>query len=422
MQEVHRIRREIIAIMLPIMLENLLQVMVNFAATAMVGHLTIPDISAQGMANKVCDTVYYLFRGLGVGLSVHIARQQATRQLLKCRSLFLHGLMSVVVLGILLTGLIHMFPAFIIRIFSQETGATFELACCYLPHLALMLPLWGISTIGAAYFQGLSDTRTPLKIAIYTNLINLLVGYFLIFGKAGFPSLGLMGTAVSIFISRFISSITYIVLIILQFKRNGIFHAKLTGCRENIRNIYSTGLPAAAETIIWQISSIIISILVLTYGDSVASATLLSMTYSNADNKEYSQYYRQIMRISIIISAVSTLILFFGAHMFMSLLTDKPILIDIGAKYVAIMGLIQIPQGLTKVISGALRAADRKLTPMIIQLLGIWLIRIPCAYLCVHVFLLPPWTIWVCIAVDQVIKYLMSSRCMHSILYAREAK
>ena len=57
MQEDRRIRREIMAIMLPIMLENLLQVMVNFAAAAMVGRLAIADISAQGMANKICDTV-----------------------------------------------------------------------------------------------------------------------------------------------------------------------------------------------------------------------------------------------------------------------------------------------------------------------------------------------------------------------------
>ena len=91
-------------------------------------------------------------------------------------------------------------------------------------------------------------------------------------------------------------------------------------------------------------------------------------------------------------------------------------LIDIGVKYVAIMGLIQIPQGLTKVTSGALRAVDRKLTPMFIQLAGVWLIRLPCAYLCVRVLMLPLWTIWVCIAADQVVKYLISTVCVRKIL------
>lgn len=439
MQEDRRIRREIMAIMLPIMLENLLQVMVNFAAAAMVGRLAIADISAQGMANKICDTVYYLFRGLGVGLSVHIARHHAAGHPLKCRSLLLHGLASVICLGILLTGLIGTFPAFFIRIFSKETDEAFALACGYLPQLAWMLSLWGITTLGAAYFQGLSDTRTPLKIAVFTNLVNLLAGYLLIFGKAGFPAMGLAGTAVSILLSRGVGSVIYIVLFIRQFRRSGVLRARLTGWRSDLRDVYSTGLPAAGETINWQISSILLSILVLTFGDtafsayqlglqaefitdvpavgfSIASATLLSAARSHTDSTAFSRYYRQIIRVCAAISLVSSLTLFFGARLFMSLLTDKPVLIDIGVKYVAIMGLIQIPQGLTKVTSGALRAVDRKLTPMLIQLAGVWLIRLPCAYLCVRVLMLPLWTIWVCIAADQVVKYLISTVCVGKVL------
>ena len=439
MQEERRIRREIMAIMLPIMLENLLQVMVNFAAAAMVGRLDIADISAQGMANKISDTVYYIFRGLGVGLSVHIARNHAAGRPERCRSLLVHGLLSVLALAALLTCLLGAYPAFFIRIFSKETDEAFTLACAYLPRLALMLPFWGITTLGAAYFQGLSDTKTPLKIAVFTNVVNLAIGYLLIFGKAGFPEMGLTGTAVSIFISRGVGSVIYVVLFLRQFRRSGVRGAKLAGWRSDLRDVYSTGLPAAGETINWQISSILISILVLTYGDtafsayqlglqaefitdvpavgfSIASATLLSAARSGTDGTAFARYYRQIVRVCAVISLASSMLLFFGARLFMGLLTDKQVLIDIGVKYVAIMGLIQVPQGLTKVTSGALRAVDRKLTPMVIQLAGVWLIRIPCAYLCVRVFMLPLWTIWVCIAADQVVKYVISTACVRRTL------
>ena len=251
--------------------------------------------------------------------------------------------------------------------------------------------------------------------------------------------MGLAGTAVSILLSRGVGSVIYIVLFIRQFRRSGVLRARLTGWRSDLRDVYSTGLPAAGETINWQISSILLSILVLTFGDtafsayqlglqaefitdvpavgfSIASATLLSAARSHTDSTAFSRYYRQIIRVCAAISLVSSLTLFFGARLFMSLLTDKPVLIDIGVKYVAIMGLIQIPQGLTKVTSGALRAVDRKLTPMFIQLAGVWLIRLPCAYLCVRVLMLPLWTIWVCIAADQVVKYLISTVCVRKIL------
>ena len=64
------IRREIIVMMIPLILESFLQLLTNFVAIAMVGRLDAVDVSAQGMSTKISDLAYYVFRGIGTAMVV----------------------------------------------------------------------------------------------------------------------------------------------------------------------------------------------------------------------------------------------------------------------------------------------------------------------------------------------------------------
>ena len=65
MYETKEVRKQIVILMLPLVLESFLQLFTNMVATAMVGHLSEIDISAQGIGSKVVDLVFCMIRGSG---------------------------------------------------------------------------------------------------------------------------------------------------------------------------------------------------------------------------------------------------------------------------------------------------------------------------------------------------------------------
>ena len=68
------IKREIYQIIIPMILENILQISANLVITAMVGRLLANDISAQGICIRITDTLWCFYKGVAIGATVLIAR------------------------------------------------------------------------------------------------------------------------------------------------------------------------------------------------------------------------------------------------------------------------------------------------------------------------------------------------------------
>ena len=136
---------------------------------------------------------------------------------------------------------------------------------------------------------------------------------------------------------------------------------------------------------LWQFATIIISRVILSYGTNsyaayqlglqaegvcdmlsvgfiTASTTLAARAIGQRDDALYKMYFKQLIRISMTISIFTCAVLFFCPRFLMGLLTDKQDLIEIGMKYVFIMGFAQIPQNLSKIFNGTIRAAGHKYT------------------------------------------------------------
>ena len=425
------VRRKIIVMMIPLILESFLQLLTNFVAIAMVGRLEAVDVSAQGMSTKITDLAYYVFRGIGTAMVVLIARHNARKEIEKCRYIFDRTVKSLIVLGSICTVIFMMIPEILLRCFTEDR-VLIVYAAPYLRVIACCLPFWAVMMAVTSVFQGIGDTKTPMIIAAGINMLNLMLCWTLIFGNLGMPKLGVIGAALSLAISRAVGSAFGIVL--LFHKRFGIFDYKGNSQQMEhvLREIYSIGIPAAGEAIIWQFSSILLSRMILSYGAnsfaayqlgvqaeyiteipaigfSVASTSLISRAVGLEDKVLFSAYKRETVRICIAISIVTMCLLIFLPGQFMQMLTNHENLIRIGVLYVFFMGLIQIPQNLIKVYAGILRSVGKKTVPVMIETVGIWCFRIPMAFLCAYVFKLPLEMIWICIVLDQVGKFLFSA-------------
>lgn len=434
MYEEKAIKKEIYHIIIPMILENILQISASLVTTAMVGRLLANDISAQGICVRITDTLWVFYKGVAIGATVLIARAYGAGEQRKCRRIMEQTLLSELMI-VLLFQVFLFFRADIFLGFFSKDAQILALSEGYMKIMVFGFPCCVIMTLVTAAFQGYGNTRIPMYIAAAMNGVNIILGYVFIFGIGPVHGMGIKGAAAALVAAQAFGA--GLGLFLLYRKKKGLFADALreekffSFDKKCIYEIYTTGIPAALESMFWQLSAIILSKIILMYGAaafaayqlgiqaetitempaigfSTASTTLAARAIGKKDAKLQKIYFKELIRVAAAISIVTSLLLILLPNVFMKIMTNKPELQAIGAVYVFVMGFIQIPQNLSRIYNGTLRALGYKNTPMLVAGFGIWIIRIPFCLIAAFVIHLPILAIWIIIAIDQLSRFTLS--------------
>ncbi len=428
------VNKQIFRILLPMILENVLTVSASIVTAAMVGRLTTMDISAQGIANRMVNIYYSLFKGLSVGVTVLSAVYFGQGRKDKTKSVLRQSFITSIPAGILVSIGFIIFAEPLARIFTDDP-AMLALAVHYLRLMSLALPFLLVSFYVTAAFQAQGNTKVPMYIAGIVNIINIILGWTLIFGNFGAPALGLTGAAIALCVSYTIGAF---VGVFLLYQPTFGFFANIKNeenlfslNKTDLREVYTVGAPAAMENLLWQFATIIISRVIISYSAShyaayqlglqaegvcemlsvgfiTAATTLSANAIGRKDDSLYRTYFTQLRKICFGVSILCSAILLVGSTPLMRILTDKQDLIEIGAGYLFVMGFTQIPMNINKIYNGFIRSSGHRMAPAVISLVGIWGIRVVCSCLAGWVLHLPIDAIWWAIALDLFARYFIS--------------
>lgn len=428
------INKEIYQLILPMIVENILQISAGLVTTAMVGRLLPLDISAQGICIRITDTLWCLYKGVAIGATVLVAHSYGAGKRGRSRRIIEQTFLTEIPLSIFFQVILFCFGVSVLSFFTRET-AVLSLAQDYMRIIVFGFPFLVIMSVVSAAFQGFGNTKTPMCIALFMNGINIVLGYVLIFGIFGLPGYGIKGAALALVLSQ--CSGALLGLYLLYGKKRGLFWDVTCGKsffsieKGTVYEIYTMGIPAALESMFWQFSAIILSKVILSYGDAsfaayqlgiqaetitempavgfgTAATTLAARAIGKKDGELGSIYFKQLQKTALRVSGVTSLLLILLPRGFMTLMTNNQELQAIGMVYVFIMGFIQIPQNLSRVYNGTIRANGHKNAPMYIAGFGIWIVRIP---LCLLIAYALKWSItwiWLVIAMDQASRFLLS--------------
>lgn len=429
------IRKQIFFLIIPVMLENIFQVSAGLVSAAMIGRLTPALISAQGICTRITGVLWCLFKGIGIGATVVIARTRSESDMAKCRKTFEQTCVTGCLIAVLLIAVTLFNSSNILAFFTSDTG-TLLAAGEYFKVVILTAPFLMVMAAVTAAFQACGNTKTPMYIAIVVNIINVVLGYLLIYGKLGFPNLSLNGAAIALLISQACGALLGIYL--LYNKRDGLFSTILGKSRlfktdlDLVKQVYSIGIPAAFENIFWQLSAIIMSKAILSYGEvtfaayqlglqaeimsempamgvGIAATSMTAGAIGKKDGTLLKIYTKQLIATSTVISLFTSMLIILFPGALMDFFTNNPEIKAIGINYLIVMGFIQIPQNLSKVLNGVIRSAGYKNVPMLISFVGIWVVRVPLSLVIAYVFKLNIIFIWLCMAVDQIFRCILST-------------
>lgn len=428
------IRKQILFLIIPVMLENVFQMSAGLISAAMIGRLDPSLISAQGVSSRITGVLWGLFKGIGVGATVVMAQSKGEGDFSKCKRVFEQTVVTGCLIAIFFVFTFLFFSSSILSFFTDNNEILIN-AEKYIKIVIFTAPFLMIMSAVTGAFQANGNTKTPMYIAIIVNIINIVIGYLLIYGKFGFPKLALLGAAIALLVSQACGAL--LGLYLLYNKKHGLFSTVINKGLFKIdfglvKTVYSIGIPAAFEHIFWQFSAIIMSKAILTYGEvtfaayqlglqaelmsempavgvGIASTSMTANAIGKKDGPLLKIYAKQLITTSTAISLFSSMLIIAFPAVFMSFFTNNPAIKVIGINYLIVMGFIQVPQNLSKVLNGTIRSAGYKNLPMIISFVGIWVIRVPLALIFTYVLKLEVMFIWYSMAIDQIFKFIISA-------------
>lgn len=428
-----KIRKKIFSMILPITVESVLQMIVGFVSMAMIGRISAIAVGALGLSMRITQIVWALFKGVTTGATVFVAQAHGAQNNKKLRQVVQQTLLSTIILVILLQILIFWkAPDLILNLFHPKEDLL-QSAVTYLRTVSWGLPFMAIMLVVAGVLQGTGNAITPMLITLFMNIINAGLSFIFIFGKLGMPAMGIRGAALATIIAQFMGAMVGLYVL---FSKGGIlnslFNKKLFDLDiRQIGDIYRVGMPTAFESIFWQIAALIITNVILSFGEiplaahqlglqaesisympaagfGIAATTFVGQALGAKDKKLGKAYLKETLKGAIIVTLFCASLLVFFPQLIMKILTDDVEVIKLGAKYLIIMGLVQMPQNVSGVLNGALRGAGYTKVPMIVAGIGLWGVRIPLSLLFTYYFHMNIIAIWLVMGADLIVRFILS--------------
>ncbi len=396
----------------PVMMGMLGHTFVGLVDNIMVGQLGTAELAAVSLGNSFMFIAMSLGIGFSTAITPLVAEADAENNFKNGKSAFKHGLFLCTTLGIVLFLLILLAKP--LMYLMKQPPEVVELALPYLDLVAFsLIPLVSFQAL-KQFSDGLSMTRYPMYATLIANVINIVLNYLLIFGKFGFPEMGIVGAAVGTLASRFVMVIFLWVLLNKKEKSRGyVTHIKIFVLESKmIRKILELGFPSSLQ-MFFEVAIFTAAIWlsgILGKNPQAANQIALnlsSMTFMVAmglsvaamvrvGNQKGLQKFRDLRRIAISIFLLGFLIATVFALVFIlcnqmlpmiyldvndiNNLSDNTEVISIAAKLLIIAALFQISDAIQVTVLGALRGLQDVKIPTVITFFAYWVVGFPISY------------------------------------------
>ena len=282
-----------------------------------------------------------------------------------------------------------------------------------------------VSTILGAALRAVQDTKTPMLISLAANGLNIVLNYFLIYPA----KLGVDGAAIASAVSYMLSGILMFIFCIKNSQlswelREFSVDKKLLGeCASVGTPVLGTsmvscfgyvvfaGLVSGMGTTVFAAHSIAVTaetiFYVPGYGLRSAASTLIGNARGEGNMKKLKIVGILSVLLTVAVMCVSGLVLFFGAHLLMSLFTPSRPVVDLGAEMLRLVALSEPFFGLMVVLEGIFYGLGRTRYSFIVETVGMWCVRILFTFLCVQYWGLGLRAVWYCMIADNVCKAVL---------------
>jgi len=396
----------------PVILGMLGHTLISIVDNIMVGNLGSTELAAVSLGGSFV----FIGMSLGIGFSTAItplvSMADAEKDDKKIRSVFHHGLLSCVILGVFIFTLIVLAKP--IMFIMHQPKEVIDLASPYIDWVAFSLIPVIIFQGYKQFADGLSRTKYSMYAIFMANIVHIIINYMLIYGVWIFPKLGIIGAALGTVISR----ILMVVFMHYIMKSNAQLNPYFNNFsfreikKTMLKKIASLGIPSAMQMLfevalftaaIWLCGSIgktsqaanQIALTLATTTFMFAMGLSVAATIRVGNNKGLMDYKNLIIVARSVFLLAIILETFFGIlfvilhnflpHLFLNMenvnqaIENKEVIV-IASKLLLVAAVFQISDGIQVVVLGALRGLQDVKVPMYITFVAYWVVGFPISF------------------------------------------
>ena len=418
--------RDLWQLIIPLIIEQFLLIFVGLADSIMVASVGEAAVSAVSLIDTIMVLIINLFTALATGGAI-IAGQALGRRSQEdsCeaaeQTLLFSALLSLVITAIMYGG-----KWFILNVVFGQIEAEVMYNCdLYLMIVSASIPFLAMYNAGAAMFRAMGNSKTPMKMSLAMNSINLFGNAILLYGLKW----GIEGAAIPTFLSRVFAGIW--MLFLIQRKKYTIHVRSLTGLKLKPRlmgKILHLGIPYALENSMFQLGKIIVLSLVTSFGtasiaanavsNSIAMFAILggmSINYAlssvsarcvGANDFEQVRYYtRKLMKYDYIILLVSNVLVVLALPFIIFVYNLSPETSAMVREIILMHSVCSIfIWAPSFTIPNTLRAANDVTFCMVVSVVSMWIFRIGFSYILGQYAQLGVLGVWMAMIIDWAVR------------------
>ncbi|MGQ9766170.1 MAG: MATE family efflux transporter [Anaerolineae bacterium] len=392
----------VLALALPAVGEQLLNMAVGLIDTFMVGHLGASSVAAVGLANQAIMLATTFFAAIATGVTALVARHTGARESEGANRILHQGYLLGLLLGVAATGAALMLAEPIITALRAPADVIAP-GTAYLRIASTIFISAAWLFIGNAALRGAGDTRSPMLIMLVVNVVNIVVAYLFIYGPGPFPALGVSGSALGAAAGRGAGGLLVTYLLWRGRANLKLRLAALIPDMTQIKRIANIGLPAGAEMLMMRLGMTVYVTTVAAlgtkayaahqlalqgeslafmpgFGFAVAATTLVGQGLGAKDPARARADAYLAQRMAIVLMSTMGVLFFLFAGPIIDIFINDPEVVQLGIWPLRLVAFSQPALATMMVLAGGLRGAGDTRATLGITAAGLWLVRLPLAF------------------------------------------
>lgn len=398
-----------INIAIPVILSFAGQALVQVADSVMTGRLGATQLAAVSLAGTIVMNVLVFGIGLSLGLTPISGNFWARNNFKSVAIYFQNSLIVNFIASLILTLLLFLLLPFLYII--GQPKEVLDITGTYYSLIALSIIPFMVFLAFKQFMEGTGNTKTSMNITLLAIAINIVLNYLLIFGKFGFPKMGIDGAGLATLISRLLMPIAFWFAMSRNYLYKKYFHffRKAHFSIQKQVELIKIGLPISGQMSLEFFSLSMITIMMgwmgtkslaanqivqtmisltfmITNGIAAASTILVSHAYGNKNIADVKKHGLAGLHISLVIMSIAGLVFLFLGEQIASLFTTSAEVIKIAGNIFIVVAIFELFDGLQVTALGALRGimdVNRAMVYAAISYIGV---SIPFAYVAGFVF------------------------------------
>ena len=423
----------------PTMLEQLMQTAVQYIDTAMVGSLGTSATAAVGSTVTVNWLIGSTVSAFGVGFLSHISQAIGAKEQERARKIAAQSVLMVLVVGLFFTAVALGLSRFV-PVWMQVAPSLREVASRYFFILYLPMLARAASIIFGTVLRAAGDTRTPMRVGIRVNLINVTLNFLMIYPTRSVTlfgrSLTIWGAGWGVVGAAAASAIAFVyggLAITRAFYRHPMISPKGLSLRPdpavlrpclrvafpNMLQRFGTSLgyvafaaminalgetATAAHTIANTVES---AFYIPGYGMQTAAATLTGNAIGAGDRQRQKDLARLIFLCEVSLMLLSGGLLFAFAPTMVGLFSRDAAVILLGSTVLRMVACSEPFYGVSIIIEGMLQGAGRTMVPFVFNIIGMWGVRIVGTFVCTRLLGLGLVSAWGCMIGHNMLLFVL---------------